>query len=1051
MNIMNVERKYTKSNRGNALIIVSAISLAIGVAVMALQSYIPSLTSQSLKSTDVVNYKLALDSAVDYAAIAIKKRWCLGDAMLPQSPCNITNPRNTQRLMLNSEAKRYIFSIKDSLPAETNPSVTSDVFNSPSDIGIEEIVISIDPRESLTDIHPLAGVLKNLPNGVTELKWTIGTLNSIYTPSTGDQTFITIKAELTVTGENSARSILGGSTLFTEALFTYYKRELGTMALIVANDMHLDEGSYKSSVLNEDAGNAYIPYLNKTGNIGKGLVFKSPVFVNGNVYLPSATDDNAFSNVTFANKLYLGNGGIFRDDLPYAPPRDTSGELATYGNMPFMGGFKGGVVKDGERDKGLDYFVNAFSSTSYCLKNGAVEPYGDPVAGNPKFELCQAPTPVAATDMQLCIERSEALMDLTATNESSLVVKNMGATPPGPEREYRFRLGLTKGNEFLQQSGGQLNANVTKQGAWRDPNNTSQPLTNPISIQFDGNTYPVANVTIKLDDPTKNGTPGNEDPSFKAQMPSGSTVTAVPDISDMLDREVQNAQDAITQLDQQNGKTKAQLELELLTANNDVGPARTTRDNAKTNLETVMTANAENGTADISPDMRCNNIRPIDNGQPGQAQKDLMEAACIPYVAAEDALAPIEAVINTLPNKIAQYDALEAAKQTIIDTKDDYIANPPEITVSLEPTLVEGDSQPNQLDLVVKTKNEGGLPSLFTIEVLGYEVGTDLNGNSTRDLDVPAGSYPKHGPGEIRSFHAEVILQNTGLGSNFNVENSFPSPGSSGYGDGWRIGDKRTNSIVGPIADGYNYAEIIEKCNTLGGSGGEAFGVPGWEDSFSPSTRKSWIFANPQPADISDTVWFEPPITQTLNIQDSIDDLTGNSDQARYNKFQINSIVEKCRIRANKKFIAGFFMCDSLDIESRTQPLVIIGSIIAGHLRVHPEAVKAGVSFYSIYHPEAIQMLRENNILYPANGSNGTNCFFPARPVWHPKPAFNDLANTLQCSPISLRARADNWTWTQVDPEQGFGPDPVTGALEPQRKPISKRFIIKEVSRASNL
>ncbi len=81
-----------------------------------------------------------------------------------------------------------------------------------------------------------------------------------------------------------------------------------------------------------------------------GLIFESPVFVNGSVHLPQASTvqqdatrtDTIYTPVTFKDKVILGGGPVMRNGEEFSPR--TAGDLEDqfWSNIRQFGGFKKG-------------------------------------------------------------------------------------------------------------------------------------------------------------------------------------------------------------------------------------------------------------------------------------------------------------------------------------------------------------------------------------------------------------------------------------------------------------------------------------------------------------------------------------------------------------------------------------------------------------------------------------------------------------------------------------------------------------------------------------
>jgi hypothetical protein len=104
-----------------------------------------------------------------------------------------------------------------------------------------------------------------------------------------------------------------------------------------------------------------------------------------------------------------------------------------------------------------------------------------------------------------------------------------------------------------------------------------------------------------------------------------------------------------------------------------------------------------------------------------------------------------------------------------------------------------------------------------------------------------------------------------------------------------------------------------------------------------------------------------------------------------------------------------------------------------GSLDIDKSAVKSGINWYSIYHPDAVRLMRFANLLGRKGLATGgpdpdlNNCRFlmdPARlwsmPMWHPAPSLTNLSALMSCAVTAVRGDYPSpWTWTTFDPTCG--------------------------------
>lgn len=203
----------------------------------------------------------------------------------------------------------------------------------------------------------------------------------------------------------------------------------------------------------------------------------------------------------------------------------------------------------------------------------------------------------------------------------------------------------------------------------------------------------------------------------------------------------------------------------------------------------------------------------------------------------------------------------------------------------------------------------------------------------------------------------------------------------------------------------------------------DSFDAASWDTSFAPYTIHAWSFAglgNWTP--MKDT---EGYYNGTAEIVTKKQEMINTPSSA---KFHIHSLVKHCVIKSSADFVAGFFNCEKFTIEERTRPLRIIGTVITNKLIIHPSAISKGIYWSGIYNVNSIQELRDVNILKEGGftadntgtfAANTVNCDDPDQPLWAPYPSLLVARKLYSCNPVSLRAKADPFTWTTVDPDCG--------------------------------
>lgn len=989
------------SNKGNALLIVLGTSLVIGLGIWSIQSLMPSLFQQTIRTADLLAYRLALNSAVDYAAYSIQERRCVTDTWMESAEtCDPSHKGSLERLIMSEMAfeSANVARAKASPPKPPFTPFEGDEYS-------REVALS-----QITPKHPLYLAIQGLPqDSVESITLSAKRIRSIHAPSSDGRIMISIRAELNM-AKGALRKIVRASTLYTEALFGFFPRELGSMALIVANDLILNEGS-TPSYGTANRGNFYLPYINAAEkDQKKGINFHSPVFVNGSIV--GLSDDQVdtqqlYSPVTFSSKVYLGNGTFKKGSQDFTPTPAKSGRMQLLSSLKSMGGFKSGLSIDGRRDIGLDVLSGR--------SNGS---YND-------------------TLMQRCLARNNVLSDLTRSVRSSLLVRRNGSLSKngkgGTDVAYSIALsgqrdnGVDYFNEFVpQDANGSLEGTgsgvLSKSDGWR---------TGGIEYTEPTGAKPVSKITIEVG-PTS---------SAQFNMAAGSTLKLRPDVIQSLQNAVNGASNSL-----ESDKSKRDT-----LVNSTIPSAKNTYQQKRSDAWKEYYSNTV-PVPDLPPvydlyDMISN--RTIEDlNESAAANKTGFQTKKESYATAKSELTKLRNELNELNSQIALAEnALQAAQaQLAAATNAD-----PGIEIALDTSMRNGDNgtpvaQPNQLELKISTRGDAYLPNEIAIKIEAYDVSYRLcpNGNngtmqlcsvrqSTSDPATNTQDNLHFRNGEIKLVkNTSGTYQDENWISNVNWQAAHPTTRNSSAAK-WV-----------PLADGFNYGELDTKCSATTAGTALAFGVADWDESFAQATRKSWNFADPSQA--SGNIDWNPNLG-TLEIT-----------SAMANTFHVRSIIGTCLIRADTTFIAGFFTCDRLTIAPRSTKLTIVGSFIVSSSSIDPSVYNKGIDWYSIYHPQAIEILRARGILNPninpgLSGSAATDpsitgtCDMPSDPIWNPYPSLNALSRVFRCNPAALRQKADNWTWTLVDPNQGLR----SGDATMSRKERVYRLLIREFSRSTNL
>jgi hypothetical protein len=300
-----------------------------------------------------------------------------------------------------------------------------------------------------------------------------------------------------------------------------------------------------------------------------------------------------------------------------------------------------------------------------------------------------------------------------------------------------------------------------------------------------------------------------------------------------------------------------------------------------------------------------------------------------------------------------------------------------------------------------------------------------------------------------------------------------------------------------PYYDNFNYVELTASCQAGSGSGtSQSFGAAAWNIDFSSdagAVRHAWDFANSSSTNSFGTQGSGPAIAQpvgegicppcpnslgatvdpcplppgdttsthyalcskSFSGTDSFYDpvghpyVPGSGPPPNRANFQPWSIVKDCDVKNDANLVAGFITCDTLTIEDRTKPLLMIGTFVVKNLVVADTALKAGVTWMSIYNPNALSPLRVSGILRTKTGS-GLACtdFITHAPIWDQQsPTVPMLQDMSSCNALYLRSTAQPFQWTAFDPDCGVLQNQIPPATRPVCKNHPVNYFVMEQGR----
>lgn len=916
--------RLVSNNRGSAFVQALVAVGVVGVMIYFLSPTVVKHRSQVTKTASIITARLALHSMVDYTLFGIRQRWCFSESWMQES-CGtstppkaieiLSHPRSVERLLMKQESVDFLRAIGIANP-EKVPLVN----------GIDQ-TINISNFSTMHPVYKIVADLKGYTVEFIRIRITRDVRAAI--PEYGREVYLKVVVSLL----NNQQKVIevGSSKLETTSFVGVYPREVGSFALLVAGDLRLD----KESASDLGVGGAYFKQHGSRAQTIKypGLIFESPVFVNGAIHLPKAPDlavdiaegDTVYTPVTFKDKVILGYGPIKRENVEFRPRSAGNQVDQFWSNIRQFGGFQKGVEVDGERDLGLDYLSGYASG-----------------AGNPNANL-----------MALCKRHEDRKYNLNTTVNSQLT----GALLSKSGGKYNYRLALTDGNLFNPQTKEVDRPSVK--------NFFSRDLLKDWGLT--SRATPVSKFTMRF---------GNLE--VEGEVPLDGTVTLEPKI-DLRPLE-------------------RSIERQLSSAEGDLDDARRDLNQAARAVE-----RARRDVSEAEDDLdRARSRVPQDPGKVSQARYALQNA--------QNDLRNAEANKNRLDQQVENSEKRVATLRGNLSEVRAIMGIQPKINITMKNPVKAGDNPENTnasfKDLEIKFENGHAL----------------VNSNGDR---IPV-SF---------EFEAFDVAYYKGYSmrpwSNNNRGALVFNPDGGGFDVSQTLLDSRGQS-KGGLPDGEDpFVNLDLACKTLG-TNTSAFAGTDWSKSFAPNSKHSWSFTNKY-EDRKDLIFnagnaYAPP---------------GGTGTA---VFHVVSMAKSCIIEPDANLVSGFLNCEKLVIKSRSSELRIIGSIIVSQgIEVDEQAYKFGIRWSTIYHPMATFELRRAGIL---KGLNAQDCTTINRyPVWHPYPSMRDVSNLYKCNSLSLRAKADPFRWTAVDPDCGL----INNSNSTMCKNRLMRFYVLEVSRESGI
>ncbi len=375
---------------GSAMLAVVFLGPVAAALIFSLINLAIVSKTQTVVNQNMVNFSILMDGAIEYTTYAMKSKWCMNSNWTQDTvnTCDLKHPMNFERLMLDNLAVQAIRDYNQGVAGFSSTTLMLKEF---------ETTLNL---QSLPAGHPLEDLIKNFRgkalNSISNMKIHVRRLDNAKIPQRGRESNI----EITVTLESTTPVFRNLSQVTSRSRVIVAPRELNYFTMVVPNDLYLNGGNAIKP------GDISLPKMS-SGFSGAGVIFDSPVFVNGDLYIPRQEDTSGYVPATFSQRVVMGgadlggSGGrvMVGTNTPYGPlSYGGKDEDIYYSMMKNFGGFKKGIEFDGKRDMGLLSLVGL-----------------DPDGGRS--------TIVNEAQMDQCLMLNAIKSDLSLTKDSSLAIK----------------------------------------------------------------------------------------------------------------------------------------------------------------------------------------------------------------------------------------------------------------------------------------------------------------------------------------------------------------------------------------------------------------------------------------------------------------------------------------------------------------------------------------------------------------------------------------------------------------------------------------------------
>lgn len=967
-----------KNQKGSAAIFFMFTAAAASVFFLANINSISDMLS-GVKKSQRKSYEIEkfLHGVLNYTVYAVKERWCMDSSWGQDETCGGTAMKDQVLNKLNLERLLWSQTANNAIKQLYQTTYSAAIPENPA---MNEISVKV-PISSLSELelsHPLNLSLSDpIKRCLSEVEIKLNRSTNPSNQPVGDEKVITINIRGIKSDAKNCESIPGN--LYLKSTVAFYPRTLNQFALIKSGNLDVEDFKGLAS--------------------DRGVRFHSGVYVENDFILRNT----GTYRVGFYDAVRVGGGNIRLNMDLFNPKSFGRSDERIYDQFPHVMAIKGGITLENKVDTGLSPLFG--SSFTYP----------------------------ANTLLSVCIERAALKDNPSRTRNSRLWVKGkdgkyvFALSQDNEFREYSYPYAFTKPHEVFAWDNTSYKSNFEDYGR----EYLKAEVTNTGSAEFPIMKFG-ARVYTTSDSNSVIRESGDDDPSSDAgsfvlgRDSEGKVAIMDPDFltkieSDLLDKTKyldRNDQFLDKYRDLEDIKTKHSA---LRSACKDL------RDDFP-DVASDACKKVRNEFNDPSKDKTCDDQSPSD------------KPACNTIVA----------------NVTAKELDFENARDLIQGYVDELQDTPPEIQVKMNPIIS------NKQDVEISILNEDKLSNplvkdidkvQFTVDAFDFGVEGSNNavtGKRTEWSHLPGPNDPQSG-----NTYRNYI--------NLNIERYFGSRGfrkvtftngdndvltdTNSANDGWMLlkednypgwqaddppkyWDNDTGWTVYLPEDGMTIADA--KRYDTDCSGVSDASAAEWDISFTDNTQFSWLYSVQHSG-----VTIDDPSAVTPKPEHEF--LEYDMDPKNYKGIPTISIVKNCIVKPNVELVFGFYVCETLTVQSRSKALKFIGTIITKNIKIENSAKKYGIDFFSVWHPLATEFLRiRGDLKKTTDAFNSTNnCKFNV-PGWSPFLSEDEQKEFLNCSPMKFVIQgANNFNWTTVDPEIGI---PSSGSSVTTQSKIPGRY-----------